>query len=208
MYTQCAYTTGLFVARVPASQPLAVRHKDFHRNIKKHYAKLLRVLQAYAVSASNVKLCVSNATGKTAARQTVLSTQAHQSMGDNIASVFGSKFMRTLLAVEIDLTDACARVRAKHKPHKPHLTRALRPTAVNLDDSIDSIGGDKSDNNSDDDNDDKDEGEDAMSGTQLEKTRRVVGYVSKVGAGVGRSDNDRQFFFINSRPFDLPKVGR
>lgn len=30
----------------------------------------------------------------------------------------------------------------------------------------------------------------------------------KVGAGVGRSDNDRQFFFLNQRPVDLPKLTR
>ncbi|TYZ68801.1 hypothetical protein PybrP1_005217 [[Pythium] brassicae (nom. inval.)] len=171
-------------------KPLAVRHKDFHRNIKKHYAKLLKVLQAYAVSSTNVKICVSNATGKNGTRQIVLSTQAHQSMGDNIASVFGTKFMRTLLAVEIDLAEACERIRAKHQAQ-------ARPTADSQDDSIDGVGGDKND-----------EDDDAMSASQLEKTRRVVGYVSKVGAGVGRSDNDRQFFFINGRPFDLPKVAK
>ncbi|KAG1691004.1 hypothetical protein DVH05_027287 [Phytophthora capsici] len=38
--------------------------------------------------------------------------------------------------------------------------------------------------------------------------RKVEGFVSKVGAGVGRSDNDRQFFFINGRPFDLPKMAK
>jgi DNA mismatch repair protein PMS2 len=36
--------------------------------------------------------------------------------------------------------------------------------------------------------------------------KRVVGYISKVGIGVGRSDNDRQFFYINGRPFDLHQV--
>jgi hypothetical protein len=33
----------------------------------------------------------------------------------------------------------------------------------------------------------------------------ITGYVSKAGLGVGRSDNDRQFVFCNSRPVDMPK---
>uniref|UniRef100_H3G7I0 MutL C-terminal dimerisation domain-containing protein n=1 Tax=Phytophthora ramorum TaxID=164328 RepID=H3G7I0_PHYRM len=130
--TMKARPVGTTVAVEELFKPLAVRFKDFQRNVKKHYAKLLKVLQAYAVSCANVKICVFNITGKNATRHVVLATQAHQTMGENIANVFGTKFFRTL----------------------------------------------------------------------------VEGYVSKVGAGVGRSDNDRQFFFINGRPFDLPKMAK
>ena len=35
---------------------------------------------------------------------------------------------------------------------------------------------------------------------------QIVGYISQVGEGVGRSDNDRQFVFVNSRPVDLGRV--
>lgn len=35
---------------------------------------------------------------------------------------------------------------------------------------------------------------------------RVQGFVSRAGEGVGRSDNDRQFFYLNGRPVDIPKV--
>lgn len=38
--------------------------------------------------------------------------------------------------------------------------------------------------------------------------QRISGYVSRSGGGVGRSDNDRQFFFLNGRPVDLPRVTR
>ena len=34
----------------------------------------------------------------------------------------------------------------------------------------------------------------------------VFGFISKVGEGVGRNDNDRQFIFVNNRPVDLAKV--
>ena len=37
-------------------------------------------------------------------------------------------------------------------------------------------------------------------------THKIVGFISKVGTGVGRSDNDRQFLYCNGRPVDMPKV--
>ncbi|RLN96962.1 hypothetical protein BBJ28_00000687, partial [Nothophytophthora sp. Chile5] len=164
-------------------RPLAVRHKDFHRNIKKHYAKLLKVLQAYAVSCANVKICVFNATGKNGSRHVVLATQAHQSMGENIANVFGTKFFRTLLHVEFELCDSPKEEEAAAK-------------ATEADGTEDDVEEQTSTSAMDDG--------DSLSAQE----RKVVGYVSKVGAGVGRSDNDRQFFFINGRPFDLPKMAK
>ena len=46
----------------------------------------------------------------------------------------------------------------------------------------------------------------SLTDTNVIQHCRIVGYVSKVGLGVGRSDNDRQFVFCNGRPVDLPKV--
>ena len=36
----------------------------------------------------------------------------------------------------------------------------------------------------------------------------VEGFVSKPGYGSGRNIGDRQFFFVNGRPVDMPKVGK
>ena len=36
----------------------------------------------------------------------------------------------------------------------------------------------------------------------------ISGYISRVGEGVGRNDNDRQFVFCNNRPVDVPKVSK
>lgn len=33
----------------------------------------------------------------------------------------------------------------------------------------------------------------------------VAGFISRVGLGVGRSDNDRQFLYCNGRPVDIPR---
>ena len=35
---------------------------------------------------------------------------------------------------------------------------------------------------------------------------KMSGFVSKFAVGSGRSSNDRQFFFVNNRPCNLPKV--
>ncbi|KAF0689025.1 Aste57867_19480 [Aphanomyces stellatus] len=141
--TKKARAVGTTVIVDDLFQPLPVRYKDFVKNIKKHYSKTLRVLQGYAVMSSNVKLSCVNIMGKTNQRQEVLSTQINQTIADNIANVFGSKFLKTLLVVDIPLP--------------------LGDGAVG----------------------------------------QIIGFVSKVGAGVGRSDNDRQFFFVNGRPVDL-----
>ncbi|EPS64298.1 hypothetical protein M569_10482, partial [Genlisea aurea] len=37
---------------------------------------------------------------------------------------------------------------------------------------------------------------------------KVDGFVSKPGYGSGRNIGDRQFFFVNGRPVDIPKVGK
>lgn len=37
---------------------------------------------------------------------------------------------------------------------------------------------------------------------------RVEGFVSKSGQGSGRNLGDRQFFFVNNRPVDMPKVSK
>ncbi|CAM6083351.1 unnamed protein product [Calypogeia fissa] len=39
-------------------------------------------------------------------------------------------------------------------------------------------------------------------------TCSVEGFVSKPGAGSGRPSGDRQFFYVNGRPVDLPKVSK
>jgi DNA mismatch repair protein PMS2 len=37
---------------------------------------------------------------------------------------------------------------------------------------------------------------------------RVEGFLSKPGPGTGRTSEDRQFFYVNGRPLDMPKVSK
>ncbi|XP_028286654.1 mismatch repair endonuclease PMS2 [Parambassis ranga] len=75
---------------------LPVRHKEFQRNIKKEYSKMIHVLQSYCVISTGVRITCSNQNGQ-GKRSTVLSTSGSQSMRDNIGAIFGPKQLQSLL---------------------------------------------------------------------------------------------------------------
>ncbi|KAM3834000.1 mismatch repair endonuclease PMS2-like, partial [Diretmus argenteus] len=69
---------------------LPVRHKEFQRNIKKEYTKMIHVLQSYCIISTGVRITCSNQTAQ-GKRSPVLSTSGSQSMRDNIGAIFGPK---------------------------------------------------------------------------------------------------------------------
>uniref|UniRef100_UPI003AAE3F6B mismatch repair endonuclease PMS2 n=1 Tax=Centroberyx gerrardi TaxID=166262 RepID=UPI003AAE3F6B len=75
---------------------LPVRHKEFQRNIKKEYTKMIHVLQSYCIISTGVRITCSNQTGQ-GKRSPVLNTSGSQSMRDNIGAVFGPKQIQSLL---------------------------------------------------------------------------------------------------------------
>lgn len=108
-------------------------------------------------------------------RNAVIDTRANSTLPENISFVFGSKFLQTLIPVEVDVT--------------------LPDGGDDLDDHGMSA--------------EHDDGEiDADKAAAGSASVKIVGYISKAGVGVGRSDNDRQFMFCNGRPVDLPKLTR
>ncbi|XP_042034704.1 DNA mismatch repair protein PMS1-like isoform X2 [Salvia splendens] len=122
---------------------LPVRSKEFHRNIRKEYGKLISLLNAYAVIAKGVRIVCTNTTGRNA-RSVVLKTQGNGSLKENIIMVFGTSIFSCLQALTLNMSDSCM----------------------------------------------------------------VEGFVSRPGYGSGRNIGDRQFFFVNGRPVDMPKVGK
>ncbi|XP_013621640.1 PREDICTED: DNA mismatch repair protein PMS1 isoform X3 [Brassica oleracea var. oleracea] len=122
---------------------LPVRSKEFKRNIRKEYGKLVSLLNAYALIGKGVRFVCSNTTEKTP-KSVVLSTQGKGSLKDNIITVFGISTFTSLQPVSICISDDC----------------------------------------------------------------RVEGFLSKPGQGTGRNLADRQYFFINGRPVDMPKVSK
>ncbi|KAK4418144.1 DNA mismatch repair protein PMS1 [Sesamum alatum] len=122
---------------------LPVRSKEFRRNIRKEYGKLISLLNAYALIAKGVRLVCTNTTGKNV-RSVVLKTQGTGSLKENIITVFGTSTFSCLEPVTLSISDGCM----------------------------------------------------------------VEGFISKSGYGSGRNIGDRQFFFVNGRPVDMPKVGK
>ncbi|XP_061083267.1 mismatch repair endonuclease PMS2 [Conger conger] len=76
---------------------LPVRHKEFQRNIKKEYSKMVHVLQSYCIISTGVRITCTNQVGQ-GKRSVVLCTSGSQSMKDNIGAVFGPKQLQSLVA--------------------------------------------------------------------------------------------------------------
>ncbi|XP_077614844.1 mismatch repair endonuclease PMS2 [Crocuta crocuta] len=75
---------------------LPVRHKEFQRNIKKEYARMVQVLHAYCIIAAGVRVSCTNQVGQ-GKRQPVVCTSGSSSIKENIGSVFGQKQLQSLI---------------------------------------------------------------------------------------------------------------
>uniref|UniRef100_A0A3Q1M5A6 Mismatch repair endonuclease PMS2 n=1 Tax=Bos taurus TaxID=9913 RepID=A0A3Q1M5A6_BOVIN len=75
---------------------LPVRHKEFQRNIKKEFAKMVQVLQAYCIISAGVRISCTNQVGQ-GKRQPVVCTSGSSSMKENIGLVFGQKQLQSLI---------------------------------------------------------------------------------------------------------------
>ncbi|XP_060559608.1 mismatch repair endonuclease PMS2-like [Ruditapes philippinarum] len=137
---------------------LPVRHKEFQRNLKKEFVKMVQVLNSYCIISTGVRITCSNQTGK-GSRSTVVSSKGNANMLENISNVFGPKQPQSLLEFK------------KYDPNEDQCSEF----------------GIKKDNTS---------------------LFSIEGYVSKCDHGQGRSSTDRQFFFINGRPFDSAKLSK
>ena len=157
-----AKETGTTVTISNLFYVLPVRYKEFHRNIKKEFTKLVSVLHAITLINSHVRFkCVNTVSKK---RNLVISTNGKKCPLDAILSIFGSKQAKSLLEIK---------------------------QADKLDESVLE--------------------EFNLQTGECKKqniTFKVNGFVSNVCHGYGRSSPDRQFFFINNRPCDFPKLSR
>ncbi|XP_006150251.1 mismatch repair endonuclease PMS2 isoform X2 [Tupaia chinensis] len=75
---------------------LPVRHKEFQRNIKKEYAKMVQVLHAYCIISEGIRVSCTNQLGQ-GKRQPVVCTNGGSSIKENIGSVFGQKQLQSLI---------------------------------------------------------------------------------------------------------------
>ncbi|NXJ89081.1 PMS2 endonuclease, partial [Corythaixoides concolor] len=75
---------------------LPVRHKEFQRNIRKEYAKMVQLLQAYCIISKGVRINCSNQVGQ-GKKNSVVSTTGSPSLKENIGAVFGQKQLQSLI---------------------------------------------------------------------------------------------------------------
>ncbi|XP_068940994.1 mismatch repair endonuclease PMS2 isoform X2 [Petaurus breviceps papuanus] len=100
---------GKIVQRVPYPRPqgttvtvqqlfstLPVRHKEFQRNIKKEFTKMVQVLQAYCIISTGIRINCTNQVGQ-GKRQTILCTNGNSTVKENIGAVFGQKQLQSLI---------------------------------------------------------------------------------------------------------------
>jgi hypothetical protein len=135
----------------------------------------------------------------------VLSTQCNKSMRDNIVNVFGAGFLATLVPLEVRHSSwwelyghGYSQSMRNQGPNEGMAVVAVH-YASDSRTGPHCIGGSFL------------TGQVTLSGEEAGGSgagieRRVSGFVSKAGEGVGRSDNDRQFFFLNGRPVNLPRI--
>jgi DNA mismatch repair protein PMS2 len=137
------------------------------------------VLQGYALISVGVRLTVTNtAGGKGPSR--LIATQSNARLEDNVSNIFGAKTLAGLQPLRVDIAEE----------EGDDTATAASATATSAD-AVNAVAE-----------------EIAAVAQTAQSRRRITGLVSKAGEGVGRSDNDRQFTFLNGRPVDLPKVGR
>uniref|UniRef100_A0A8C3LBU5 Mismatch repair endonuclease PMS2 n=1 Tax=Chrysolophus pictus TaxID=9089 RepID=A0A8C3LBU5_CHRPC len=75
---------------------LPVRHKEFQRNIKKEYAKMVQILQAYCIISKGVRINCTNQVGQ-GKKSPVVSTTGGLHLKENIGAVFGKKQLQSLI---------------------------------------------------------------------------------------------------------------
>ena len=81
-----------------------MRHKEFTRNLKREYGKLLTLLQAYALVSSGVRIICSNQSGgKHAARAPSSTPRATEACDKTSATVFGAKTIQAMVPVDAEL---------------------------------------------------------------------------------------------------------
>lgn len=86
----CARDVGTTVSLQHLFSTLPVRHREFLRNIKREFSKLVHVLQGYCLVSTGVRITCSNQVEK-GKKTTIVSTNGSKQVKDNITCVFGPK---------------------------------------------------------------------------------------------------------------------
>ncbi|KDN40420.1 hypothetical protein K437DRAFT_269978 [Tilletiaria anomala UBC 951] len=179
---------------------LPVRRREFERNIKREYAKTQAYLQAYALISKGVRWSVSN-TPKGGRKQVVLTLTPPRTMLkaaqdpskhllSNVTCLFGPKVASSVipLALNVELAsqhgDTGSSVGRGHPPRKK-----ARVESTSESDEDEQPAADPAD------------GLDRRRGTLR---IHITGLISRPSSTFSHSSSNRQFYYINGRPWDIP----
>lgn len=98
--TQCARSPGTTVTLERLFYTLPVRHKEFTKNLKKEYAKLMHVIQCYCLVSEGIKLSCWNSIGGGDKATKMMSTHSKNSLRENVIEIFGLSAMQGLVKFE------------------------------------------------------------------------------------------------------------
>ncbi|CDS82381.1 related to PMS1-DNA mismatch repair protein [Sporisorium scitamineum] len=158
---------------------LPVRRKEFEKNLKREYTKAQNLLQAYALVTKGVRWTTTNTP---AGGRKTPQFSVNSSNADNYLSANVSALFG-------------ARVVPTLMPLNLELTFSVARSRSQLSHSSAQANVEPGD---DDENAPRDE----------TSTVHVVGLISKPVYGSGRTSSDRQFFYINGRPWEAGRVTR
>ena len=99
----CARDQGTTVSLQNLFSTLPVRHREFLRNIKREFTKLIHVLQGYCLISTGVRITCSNQVEK-GKKTTIVSTNGSDQVKDNITCVFGPKQVKILVVTLLKFT--------------------------------------------------------------------------------------------------------
>lgn len=95
----CARSTGTTVTMVNLFTTLPVRKREFTKNIRKEFARMCQILQAYCLVSVGVRIICTNQTSKSG-KSTVIATNTARSTFDNITAIFGARQTAELIAIQ------------------------------------------------------------------------------------------------------------
>ena len=96
--TSVARATGTTITISNLFYPLPVRYKEFHRNIKKEFSKVIHVLYAYSLINNGVRFSCINQVGSK--KKILLSTDGNNNVLNIIGGIFGETQARQLIKVK------------------------------------------------------------------------------------------------------------
>ena len=202
---------GTTVQVVKLFNSLPVRRSDMERRIKAQKARLIKLMQGYALLCLGVRFNLvevtnngknnnnnSSNSGSSSSKTSLQTSERSIRFEDTVSSVLGSKFLSGLCRCRVDLTDAV----------KSAITAKKAMAASASAASVSADGDGASANTAG--------GAAAAAAAEVDPNSilpgvfRIEGLISKAPAATAGQAlaRDLQFFSINGRPVELPKISR